>query len=54
MRVDDECGAANVALSFRAPPDLDRKIEAAAARELISKSAFCRRAVARAVAQEAA
>jgi hypothetical protein len=32
-------------MSFRAPPDLARRIEQEAGRELISVSAFCRRAV---------
>lgn len=32
-------------MSFRAPPDLARRIEAEAGRELISVSAFVRRAV---------
>lgn len=41
-------------ISFRAPPALARAIEQAAGKELISTSAYCRRAVLRSVeAQEA-
>ena len=39
-------------MSFRAPQDLARRIEARAGRELISASAFVRRAVAQALAVE--
>jgi hypothetical protein len=38
---------AGVPISFRAPRDLARAIEQAAGKELISTSAYCRRAVAR-------
>ena len=50
---DDNAEQQGKPISFRAPPALAKAIEIAAGKELLSTSAYCRRAVLRSVEQQA-